>query len=254
MGRLMSRGAAGSGGGGGGRGAPHVKAANDHKHRRAMGKNEDISGKAERAAIKMARDRKRSKAAKQADPTTVFMVFGGVMILIIALVLSDPSSLKSESSAMENPAYNPPGAPSVKIEVVEDTVPEACERKSKFGDYLRMHYRGTLLSGTEFDSSYKRGPFTFQLGAGNVIRGWDHGLQDMCVGEKRKLTIPPHLAYGERGAGGVIPPSATLKFDVELVGFAEGPEDPTMPAEEPVEPIEGDDMIDDEPDVDPEVD
>merc|ERR1712116_51150 len=71
--------------------------------------------------------------------------------------------------------------------------------------------------------SLGRDPFSFQLGAGQVIKGWDQGLTDMCIGEKRTLTIPPQLGYGDQGAGNVIPPGATLKFDVELVGINEAP-------------------------------
>ena len=82
-----------------------------------------------------------------------------------------------------------------------------------------MNYRGTLESGQEFDSSYKRGPFEFPLGAGRVIKGWDEGVAGMKVGGKRKLVIPPDLAYGSRGAGRVIPGNATLIFEVELLGI-----------------------------------
>ena len=86
------------------------------------------------------------------------------------------------------------------------------------GEVVSVNYRGTLTNGKEFDSSYGRGPFQFPLGAGRVIRGWDEGVAGMKVGGKRKLVIPPDLAYGERGAGGVIPPNATLVFEVELLG------------------------------------
>ena len=86
------------------------------------------------------------------------------------------------------------------------------------GKSVNVHYTGWLTNGKEFDSSRKSGqPFTFQLGAGQVIPGWDQGVAGMKVGGKRKLTIPSHLAYGEHGAGNVIPPNATLVFEVELL-------------------------------------
>ncbi len=89
---------------------------------------------------------------------------------------------------------------------------------AKSGDRVQVHYLGTLANGTKFDASYDRGqPFTFNLGAGQVIKGWDEGVVGMQEGGKRKLTIGPEMGYGARGAGGVIPPNATLIFEVELL-------------------------------------
>ncbi|KAK7053153.1 Peptidyl-prolyl cis-trans isomerase fpr2 [Paramarasmius palmivorus] len=106
-------------------------------------------------------------------------------------------------------------------ELVIDTTykPEKCTTVAKKGDSIKVHYTGTLFTnGNKFDSSLDRGdPLPLKLGVGQVIKGWDEGLQGMCVGEKRKLTIPANMAYGSRGFGSVIPPNSALVFETELV-------------------------------------
>jgi len=99
-----------------------------------------------------------------------------------------------------------------------DTITEGEGDQAQSGNLVAVHYVGTLTDGTEFDSSRKRGtPFEFTLGAGQVIKGWDQGVEGMKIGELRKLSIPYQLAYGENGIPNVIPPKATLIFEVELI-------------------------------------
>jgi len=101
------------------------------------------------------------------------------------------------------------------VDLVEGTGP-----LPKTGDSVRVHYTGWLENGKKFDSSHdRREPLVFPIGRGNVIKGWDEGVGTMKVGGKRKLVIPANLGYGSQGAGGVIPPNATLIFEVELLGI-----------------------------------
>jgi FKBP-type peptidyl-prolyl cis-trans isomerase FkpA len=107
----------------------------------------------------------------------------------------------------------PPGPDTLqKVDEVVGTGPEA-----KTGQKVKVHYTGTLMNGKQFDSSVGKAPFEFELGKGNVIKGWDEGVPGMKVGGKRKLTIPWAMAYGENGSGDSIPPKAALKFDIELL-------------------------------------
>ena len=128
---------------------------------------------------------------------------------------------KVEKPKVEKPKVEKPKKEAKKkmeeLKIEEITIGDGAEAKA--GKKVTVHYVGTLADGTKFDASTDRGePFSFRLGAGEVIKGWDQGVAGMKVGGKRKLTIPPHLAYGPRGYPPVIPANATLTFEVELLG------------------------------------
>ena len=136
-----------------------------------------------------------------------------------------PTTTAAEAKPAQQPSAAPTPAkpaepapdPNAKLEIKDIVVGKGAEAKA--GDTVKVHYVGTLTNGEEFDASKKHGtePFTFELGKGRVIKGWDEGVAGMKEGGKRKLTIPPHLGYGARGAGAKIPPNSTLVFEVELV-------------------------------------
>lgn len=125
----------------------------------------------------------------------------------------------SQNSKLTNQKMNKQG---VQIEVLKEGTGAMAKSglSAQAGDKVSVHYVGVLENGTKFDSSVDRGtPFEFTLGAGQVIPGWDIGVEGMKIGEVRKLTIPSNLAYGSRGAGSAIPPNAILIFEVELLGI-----------------------------------
>lgn len=155
----------------------------------------------------------------------------GVAALALAGCGSKPEAT-TEQPAAEQPAEQPAEAPEAEAPETEAPVTEDVTElkiedieagsgaEAKAGDTVSVHYTGWLTDGTKFDSSVDAGqPFQFALGAGQVIAGWDQGVAGMKVGGKRKLTIPPDMGYGAAGAGGVIPPNATLVFEVELLGI-----------------------------------
>lgn len=110
--------------------------------------------------------------------------------------------------------------PKDNITLEDQVVPKSCTRRSVVGDYIRYHYNGTFLNGVTFDTSYQRNStYNTYIGMGYVIAGMDQALLGVCTGERRRVTIPPHLAYGEQGAGNVIPSSAVLVFDIHVIDF-----------------------------------
>ena len=131
-------------------------------------------------------------------------------LITVAALIAVPAFAKEENKTVTTPS----GLKYIDVVVGKGASPTA-------GKQVTVHYTGTLENGKKFDSSVDRNqPFTFIIGVGQVIPGWDEGVMSMKVGGKRKLIIPAKLGYGARGAGGVIPPNATLLFDVELISVA----------------------------------
>ncbi|HSX02468.1 MAG TPA: FKBP-type peptidyl-prolyl cis-trans isomerase [Candidatus Saccharimonadia bacterium] len=139
----------------------------------------------------------------------VGVIVGGVVVM--------NHSNGADQAANASPTSSSSPTASTQLQSTDEVVGTGAEAVS--GKKVTVNYVGTLANGTKFDSSYDRNqPFSFNLGAGEVIKGWDQGVVGMKVGGKRKLVIPPDLGYGSQGAGSSIPPNATLTFEVELLG------------------------------------
>jgi FKBP-type peptidyl-prolyl cis-trans isomerase len=138
---------------------------------------------------------------------------------MLFLLLVGCSKVAEPGGADFKPSQGEPEPPGpTKLEIVDEVVGTGAEVKS--GDKVSVHYTGTLMGGKKFDSSRDKGtPFEFEVGKGNVIKGWDEGILGMKVGGKRKLTIPSDLGYGKAGSPPNIPPDAGLKFDIELLAI-----------------------------------
>jgi FKBP-type peptidyl-prolyl cis-trans isomerase len=153
----------------------------------------------------------------------VLAIFIIILLIIIAFAVyfltiknNMPSTPEQNQQLQNQQASNNYEIQGMKIEILKEGAGEV----SKSGDAVTVNYVGTLQDGTKFDSSIDRNePFSFNLGENRVIQGWELGVLGMKVGEKRKLTIPPELAYGNQAVGGVIPANSTLIFEVELLGI-----------------------------------
>jgi peptidyl-prolyl cis-trans isomerase A (cyclophilin A) len=156
--------------------------------------------------------------SKAKPPWTAYVIVGGVCAVIgWSLLRGDSASQTADAGAAGSASLPADGGLGI-VDLVVGNGPEAAK-----GDKVKVHYVGTLTNGTEFDSSRKHNePFDFQIGRGEVIKGWDQGVPGMKVGGKRKLTVPANLGYGARGSPPVIPPNATLVFEVELLDVTKG--------------------------------
>jgi FKBP-type peptidyl-prolyl cis-trans isomerase len=159
--------------------------------------------------------------------TTALIALLGMLTPLVAAQTSPKKSVPAHPSTIKKSVPAHPTSGPTKVTGDPTKTPSGLEfwdiklgtgPTAQKGQTVKMNYTGWLTTGKKFDSSVGAPPFEFTLGAGEVIKGWDEGVDGMKVGGKRQLKIPPDLAYGDRGAAGVIPPGATLIFDVELLG------------------------------------
>jgi FKBP-type peptidyl-prolyl cis-trans isomerase len=151
-------------------------------------------------------------------------IFLAIGIFLLIYILSVVAFNLPKKSSPGTATITPPGttsSQSAKLKTNDEKVGTGTTAQT--GDTVTVNYTGTLTNGKEFDSTKGKQPFTFTLGTGQVIKGWDEGIVGMKVGGKRKLTIPPDLGYGAQGAGAAIPPNSTLIFDVELLDVKSAP-------------------------------
>lgn len=141
-----------------------------------------------------------------------------LLVVVVGYLLLSGKDIKQEQNTTKQTTMDNTNTATDSAQLKIEDIKVGEGKQVSAGDTVLMHYSGTLTDGTKFDSSYDRGePFETRIGVGQVIQGWDMGVPGMKVGGKRKLTIPPSLGYGATGAGDVIPPNATLIFEVELV-------------------------------------